>query len=350
MKKSSIQVILFGLILIILALLVIMGHKDKKEVEMKGNEFQGKPASYWRQQLMDKSDEACQPSLDSTFRRNPDPASIPVLLELLQDEDPVVRFLAVRCISFLGAQAQPATPALIQALNDIDDGVRLQSALALGKIGPKAKEAITPLQNFADSPDKLMELHCLESLWKISGKTEIVIPRLIKLLTIKKSDDESGVREGAAKALGEIGPTARKAIPALIETLQQAKDSDYGVRIGCIEALGKMGNHAKHASTLLKRYLTDENEFYRVEIAASLWAIDGDPRPVLPVLIEYAGNIKISGYERINAIKTLGRIQQESDQIVPVLIEALKDSDDEIRPVAAQALGEMRKAGKQAVA
>jgi hypothetical protein len=70
-----------------------------------------------------------------------DPAAVPVLLELLRDEDARIRLIAVEALSRVGANARQAVPALLTALEDEDEAVRTEAVWALWFIDHEAAEA-----------------------------------------------------------------------------------------------------------------------------------------------------------------------------------------------------------------
>ena len=70
------------------------------------------------------------------------------------------------------------------------------------------------------------------------------------------SDQDASVRANAAEALGEIGPEAKAAVPALIEA---SKHEEAGVRANATYALGRIGSDAKAAVPALIEKLKDEN-------------------------------------------------------------------------------------------
>src|SRR5437870_5216055 len=106
---------------------------------------------------------------------NGDPATVPVLADLLGDDDQEVRWMAATALGAIGPPAETAVPALTRALGDPYYLVRWTSADALGYIGPGARSAV---------------------------------PALTEAL----GDAEKDVRESAANALRTIDPeAARKA-------------------------------------------------------------------------------------------------------------------------------------------
>ena len=71
------------------------------------------------------------------------------------------------------------------------------------------------------------------------------------------NDPDPDVRQAAAFALGEIGPDAAEAVPALTKALG---DRDDAVRKSFIEALGSLGPEAKPAVTALAKVLLEDED------------------------------------------------------------------------------------------
>lgn len=70
----------------------------------------------------------------------PDPAAIPVLIELLDDPAAQVRQIAAQGLGHLGPKAAAAIGALQRACNDEDGNVQQQAVQALRLIDPKTPE------------------------------------------------------------------------------------------------------------------------------------------------------------------------------------------------------------------
>jgi hypothetical protein len=113
--------------------------------------------------------------------------ALAALSKALTDADPEVRGLAAVALRSMGPRAVPAIPQLVQALNDRVDYVRVVAAGALGAMGASASAAVAPL--------------------------------VTKLLT----KDEIFVSSAVATALGDIGPAAKDALPALNQVLAQRR-------------------------------------------------------------------------------------------------------------------------------
>ena len=71
--------------------------------------------------------------VDADLRRG-DPDAVPVLIELLKDDNSVVRQEAILILARIGPAARDALPALQQALKDPDEQVRARAITALRQI------------------------------------------------------------------------------------------------------------------------------------------------------------------------------------------------------------------------
>ena len=73
-------------------------------------------------------------------------------------------------------------------------------------------------------------------------------------------DKDEGIRANTASALGQIGPDAETAIPALTELL---KDKVSLVRSSAAEALGKIGSEARITIPAVAELLKDKDDMVR---------------------------------------------------------------------------------------
>jgi HEAT repeat protein len=75
----------------------------------------------------------------------------------------------------------------------------------------------------------------------------------------------------AARALGQMGPQAREALPALIQALQ---DREAMVRDAVADAIGCIGPDAPDAVLALMQALADTNSFVQATAAKALKKIE----------------------------------------------------------------------------
>jgi HEAT repeat protein len=111
------------------------------------------------------------------------------LIRRLDDTNPGVRYAAILALTNLGTGSEEAVPALMTTLRDSssssgEDSILLEQSAVflLGKIGAKAKPAIPVLDTILN--DKTSPTRALAgiALWRITHDTNLVFPRLFKML------------------------------------------------------------------------------------------------------------------------------------------------------------------------
>jgi HEAT repeat protein len=136
----------------------------------------------------------------------------------LWDDDEEIRALAIETLTQAGEWDRPAIAELVQALNDPEPAARFSAAQALGERGEESQAAVGMLlQKALRDPDGGVRLEAAMALYRIDGHEEKILPLLIKAL----QDPDEVRRWIAADCLGEIGPRAREAAPALHALLAQ---------------------------------------------------------------------------------------------------------------------------------
>jgi HEAT repeat protein len=227
------------------------------------------------------------------------------LTAALSDRDAEVRAAAAWRLETAGALTEPAIPKLQAALGDEQEIVRTAAARALGALGPKARSASLALLAALDDPRANVRAEAAQALARIELTAE-AIPALTRALRHR----DSYVRAFAAWTLGNLGPEAKDAVPALAAVL--GPDDTAGV---VAAALARIGPAAAQAVPAL---------------VADLHGPD-------------AGR-------RWRAARTLGRIGSTAAAAVPDLQAALRDPNEAVRAHAARALGRMGAAARPAAA
>jgi HEAT repeat protein len=361
--------------------------------------------------------------------------AVPALMKMLQDREGPPRRAAVGALGRIGGSARTAVPALVRALKDkdlmggpldalgdlgpaakeavpaltalLEQGWGREAARALGQIGPPAKPAVPALIKLLDSTDPqprsgvpeefLKQAHAharIEAalaLWRVARQRR-GIPVLVDLVQDKAGAFQGNlfhVREYAAAALGEIGPAAQAAVPALIQALRhenyrvreaaaaglggigpearpavpalvalvQKKDT-FDESQAAVEALGKMGPAAKAAVPALAALLSprtdepDPSEYLRVAAAEALWKIDQDARVAVPALVQalqvkaiinpvgpWSYGVRRGVRIRCWAAEVLGGIGPPARKAAPLLADlARNDESLTVREAAAAAV------------
>jgi len=132
---------------------------------------------------------------------------------------------------------------------------------------------------------------CGPSVWYkelgFRSRAQATSPSAIPVLVKGLSHERSGVRSGAARALGDIGPEAAPAAPALVEALG---DNDDSARVDAAEALLKIGQEYDKA---------------------------------VPVLVAGVGNEILWDKSRLELIDLLGRAGPGAKGAIPQLVKLI---------------------------
>jgi HEAT repeat protein len=215
------------------------------------------------------------------------------------------------------------------------------------------------------------------ALVQLGRQSEAVVSALVGLL----DDEDQGVRAKAAIVLAEIGPQAKAAVPALLETLKKHPDNFIAMslarlrpdadtvvptlvemlrnenpeaRMAAANLLTEFGPQAKAAVPALADMRNDKDERVRTQTALALWKIDRQAEPAVSALAEQLkkDDLQICLY----AARTLREIGPPAEKAVPALIQVMrkrsepKDESeklrqqyflDNVRPVAAETLGKI---------
>ena len=226
------------------------------------------------------------------------------------------RWVAAKALGRFGSRAESAVPAIARALNDRHAIVRETAARAL--------EEIAPDRSF--SPQEHDDSAGTESL--------------DDLLRSAADAHDRARRSEAVFLLGEQGPEAAGAAPAVIDILE---DADEELQIAAITALGKIGAGAPAAI----RWLVDALATAGPKLLGTLdWALGlvGPAAadaigPVARQLAEYPETIHMHLEIRYHAVWALAWLDPVGVQSLPYLLRSLQDADSDVRAIAAENLG-----------
>lgn len=203
-----------------------------------------------------------------------------------------VRSIAANGLKALGTNAAPAAPELMRALHDSDRQVVWRAAVALGQTG------------------------------------EAGVLGLIALL----DDSNPDIRHAATYALGEIGPPALAAVPALVKRVGEKNES---LRSSALHTLSRIGPIAGPA--ILRMIQEDRGETRR-SAARALVAVHPRGQLTLPVLVEMAHDPEATS--RAAAIEALTGLHITHGDAMTVYVGGLNDTNPAVRLAAAKALGQ----------
>jgi HEAT repeat protein len=236
---------------------------------LRGEHFyRGLPTSYWRREVRRwcENPTAWSPSrverlLNRVLRQHryseepvvlkelrADPRVLPVLLDLMHDDDLRVRHeVTVRVAHFIShpdilprvvtamlESTEPRTALLLtKGLKDADPRIRQEVVLVLGALGPASKEATPALVEALDDENISVRLLAADALHRVD--LESFPLKAVSLLIRALGDPGTYVRLHAVQILHNWGPYAKPAIARLVEVAQ--KDEDEEVRDAAAEAV-----------------------------------------------------------------------------------------------------------------
>ncbi len=133
-----------------------------------------------------------------------------------------------------------------------------------------------------------------------------------------------GERGIAAEALGERGPDAGKAVPALIKLLD---DEQQDVRYAAASALGKIGDES--AKPALMKKLSDYERYEFTAVAGALIDIGLTESESTKAIKLLRSALRKSKHHKGVAAECLGGLGPAASDAVPDLIKVLQRLDDE---------------------
>jgi HEAT repeat protein len=192
-------------------------------------------------------------------------------------------------------------PLLLDGLKTGNPPQRALAAQALGLLKPPPREAIAPLGAALRDPEVDVRTNAVYTLTRL-GQQPNGGPGVTPAILGALKDPEPGVRKVAASAFRSMEAPPRSAIPVLVETLR-----DGNAEVRAEAAFGLMGFYSPPA---------------REAVPALSTAFARDP----------------DHHVRINAARALGLMGPVARDAVPALRAGLRDEDERIRAVAAEAL------------
>ena len=251
--------------------------------------------------------------------------AVPNLIDLLRDEEPRVREAAARAVEAMGEHGRNAVPVLIDSLRDEEPKVREAAAWTLGAMGGHAQGAVPALIDLLRDEDPGLRSSATQALEAMGEHAQRALPALIELLL----DDDPYLGGRAAWVLEFMGEHAQGALPALIELL---RDDDPYLGARAAWALGSLGEHAQKAVPNLIELLQDEDPGLRSNAAWALGTMGDNAQKAVPNLIELLqdDNWQVRA-NALDALQAVGEIPQDT---VPKLLNFLQDEDPLVRASA----------------
>ena len=245
-------------------------------------------------------------------------SAVPKLLKLINEKEIQVRDISIQVLGDIGDSS--AAPELRKLLDDTNPRIVIQTAAALGKI--KDTGAVDKLiKLLAEHKESAIRGSSAAALGKIGDKK--ALEPLIKAL----DDTDRQILYFVTQSLAELGD--KKAIEPLIRVLKTDKGAT--VKIWTAEALARFG--VEDGYKFLATATQSENEPEVRDAILSIVNIPGEKSFEMLKECFKDKNVVVRKYAAFAA-------HQKTDaDVMPLLLEALKDKESLVRYGAAMSLG-----------
>jgi HEAT repeat protein len=200
--------------------------------------------------------------------------TVPLLLEMLRDEEPETRRTAAESLGKIGDPR--VADSILHLVYDPASMVRESSVRAMGRLKPTATgEVVALLMQALGDPVESVRQAAIVSIGEIDPGSRLLEP----LVALLRSSDAT-IRRAAVGALLQVD--SRQFVPALIAA---GRDSDAEVRQGIVAVVGEWGG-SRVAPWLRERLVQDLSPGVRAEAAYRLGTFnDPDTRAALNMTV-----------------------------------------------------------------
>lgn len=263
---------------------------------------------------------------------------------LRDDPDPLTRTQAAATLARLGEKAAAAAPLVAEALAQRTEGRdRFNAFGVLRALGTAAEPAVPELEKLleadASSPEsRHLPLAACEVLASIGPAAKRAAPALVRWSDLEKG--EVNACQGVV-ALARIGASDEETVKALAARLASAP---WNVKRVLLRALGDL--RATGAKAAIEKALADDDARVQHVAKVALAQLAGDPASALPEIEKALAPDRDATLRRF-AVGDLRRAG--GARAVALLAKLLDDKDSWVRESAAEALGELGPAAKEAL-
>lgn len=247
-------------------------------------------------------------------------------MDALKDPVAKVRRNAATSLGAFHPEAKQILPALLGLLNDGDVDVRRATIVSLGMLGQGSEDAEKAVTQYLKDPDPSTRMDAVVAAAAMGKRDDSVIPMLVDALGSK----EEATAKAARRALTEMGvERAEKVVPALVGTLDKEGDPRT---VNAVRVLAGMRSNAAHTAPEIAQAYGKVAPEQRHFVVDALLAVDSSGEQAIPILkksLEAPDSL-----DRKEALLGLMRFRSNMPAILPAIIKAFNDEDEENRLIA----------------
>jgi HEAT repeat protein len=251
------------------------------------------------------------------------------LKNAMKDANPRVRLLAADAYWLVMNDTKTPMPVMLAALKDKDISLRQWAAQDIAEMGKEATHAAPHLVKFLKDQDEPVTGCLIHALYQMGKEAAPAIPALVDIV---RDGADSSNRASAARALMPFGREAKDAVPGLLDMLKNSR-RDRG---SAAMALAKIATPAEALPALLEVFVElsrDEFDHEDYAVAEALHSFGPTVADSVAELLQHKRS-----EVRIRAIHVLVRFGKQAPGIVPQLMDAMEDKDDDVALQAAEAV------------
>ena len=246
-------------------------------------------------------------------------------------KDPNVRSVAIAALGEIGYEAEKAIPTVKDALYDLSGKVRASAVQTIVRISPQSSaedDVLSQVRRILDQDTNedakaaaalaLADFHRLNIRAMNQKRINIIFSALVRSL----GDPSQKVQVGAIEAIKKLGPTVT---PTLLDA-QQSTNHRIVRNSAIVLAYIGTRHSLEWGRTVLQalfRLSADKKAEYHRKIIDLLKGFDELAK--LNFLKEKLGDEIID--VRIHATYLLGQVKEPSNEIIPILVQVLKNAD-----------------------
>jgi hypothetical protein len=152
--------------------------------------------------------------------------AVPLLIELLENPDPEVRWRALATMGRMARQEETIVPAITPLLADHHQNVRWHASDALGQFGPKARAALPAMHDLVERESSPIAAFTVGMIRQIDPSRDYE-SRLQVFL--REGDDKT--RDRAIESLGGVATISRQTEDALLEAFRECENESLKKQI-----------------------------------------------------------------------------------------------------------------------